>query len=209
MTILDPRRWRRRNYFIKKGFQARFILKFLAVMVAGIGLSGIIVHRRISARLEDLFYSSHIRVKTTAEIILPELLKIDSLTFVLVLAAVAAMTVLLTHRIAGPLFRFERNLARIASGDFNVSFKLRGDDELKTLGDAFDEMKFCLNSRFKVMKEQAERLRGCLAELKEQSAGMQESRPITGYELTRLKNIEDSAGCIREKLGKFTCEDVR
>ena len=46
MTLFTRQKktWRRRNFFIKKGFQTRFIMKFMGVVMTGSAMSAAITH---------------------------------------------------------------------------------------------------------------------------------------------------------------------
>jgi methyl-accepting chemotaxis protein len=55
-------------------------------------------------------------------------------------AAVAAVSVLYSHRIAGPVFRLARNMEEIGSGDLTVVTRLRGKDQLVELAEDLNSM---------------------------------------------------------------------
>jgi nitrogen fixation/metabolism regulation signal transduction histidine kinase len=64
---------------------------------------------------------------------------------VVVTAAIAAIPVLYSHKIAGPLFRIERNLDLIGSGDLTVNTRFRKTDQLFVLADELNAMVRSLN----------------------------------------------------------------
>src|SRR3990170_8342503 len=99
------RPWRRRNYFIKKAFQARFVMRFLAVVLTGSALSGYLLYSFTGREVQDAFYSGHIKLSRTGEIILPSLLKVNSGVLALVLLTVIVVVLVISNKVAGPLYR--------------------------------------------------------------------------------------------------------
>ena len=77
----------------------------------------------------------------------------------LVTAAIAAISILFSHRIAGPMFRMEKNLETIASGDLTVATRFRGQDQLTSLADELNAMVRSLNHASRSAIESLETLR--------------------------------------------------
>lgn len=51
----------------------------------------------------------------------------------ILIAAIGCGSIFLSHRIAGPLYRFEKSVRAIGEGDLTVRFKIRKSDELSGL----------------------------------------------------------------------------
>lgn len=60
------------------------------------------------------------------------------LPFILIIAG--AFSVFLSHKIAGPVYKFEQSAKRIAAGDLTLRIKLRKGDEMQSLADIFNSM---------------------------------------------------------------------
>ncbi len=56
------------------------------------------------------------------------------------LAMVAVRSIMLTHRTAGAAYKIAQSMEEIASGDFDVTLRLRRDDNLVGLEDPFNSM---------------------------------------------------------------------
>ncbi len=149
------RPWRRRNYFIKKGFQSRFVARFLILGAAGFAAAGYFSYRSVGRRAEDVFYMSHIRVASTSDLVVPALLKVNFWIILLVLAAVPAVALLVSQRLAGPIFRLGKAAEKIGGGDLTGSFELRAGDEIKSLSDSFKLMNSRLLEQFTDIKREA------------------------------------------------------
>lgn len=63
-----------------------------------------------------------------------------------------AAGIIISHKIAGPMYRIERSADAIRGGDLSVNFKIRKSDEMKEASSALDGMVESLNSDFKKMK---------------------------------------------------------
>jgi methyl-accepting chemotaxis protein len=77
------------------------------------------------------------------------------LVLALVTAAIAVISVLFSHRIAGPLYRLEKNLDALASGDLTVSTRFRGMDQLSALADELNGLVRSLNHTARSASEAA------------------------------------------------------
>jgi methyl-accepting chemotaxis protein len=131
---------RRRNYFIEKSFQARFMLKF-CILVVFAGLLTIAALYIIGMRSTTVsIVSSRVVVKSTADFLLPVLIQTFLVVMVLVGTATILVTLFVSHQIAGPLYRLKKAMEQLSEGDFKVEIKLRKADQLKELADTFNTM---------------------------------------------------------------------
>jgi methyl-accepting chemotaxis protein len=80
---------------------------------------------------------------------------------VVVTAAIAAISVLYSHKIAGPLFRIERNLDLIGSGDLTVNTRFRKTDQLFVLADELNATVRSLNHTVRASGDALEKVKRC------------------------------------------------
>jgi methyl-accepting chemotaxis protein len=131
---------KRRNYFIDKDFQSRFILKFcLLVVLAGVITTGILYFVGKGSTTVAIV-DSRVMVRTTADFLLPVLIQTVLAVMVIFGIATIVVTLLFSHKIAGPLYRFKKALESIKSGDLSANFHLRSYDQLKDLSDELNAM---------------------------------------------------------------------
>jgi methyl-accepting chemotaxis protein len=84
--------------------------------------------------------NSRVVAKTTGNFILPLLLQtVLAVTFI-VGAAAAALSLLISHRISGPLYRFKKVMESLEDGDFSTEFRIRSMDQFHELEQAFNAM---------------------------------------------------------------------
>ena len=128
-----PRRNRRRKYVINPTFQLKYagtiaLSVFLISSIIGSILYGVLHHQ---ARMRLMNPETH-----TSEVATVVLL--FGVAFAAVAAAgVGAWSVIVTHRICGPIFLFERWLAEVAEGRLPKLRPLRQKDEFKDFHQTF------------------------------------------------------------------------
>ncbi|MDD5773483.1 MAG: hypothetical protein PHX78_08490 [bacterium] len=153
---------KRSNYFIKKTFQLKFIGVFLALIILGSMILGWVIYRITNQSLARAFYQSHLQIKSTWEILFPSV-AVATLLAIFISGTISVVMVLIfSHKIAGPLFRFEKNLEEVAKGDLTVKTKLRDTDQLEMLADKLNILTKELNLRIKEIKTETEKLSECL-----------------------------------------------
>ncbi len=148
-------KFRRRNFFIKKGFQAKFILRFILIIFLGIVVSSGIVYYLTSKRIEEVYYRSHIKIASTGEIIYPILLTANIITLGIIIVVTIIITLLISHKIAGPLYRIEKSIHEIGEGNLAFKIYLRAKDELITLAEIFNNMITKLRGRIERIQDAA------------------------------------------------------
>jgi methyl-accepting chemotaxis protein len=131
---------RRRNYFIEKRFQRNFILKFCVLVMAGSFLSGVIIYLMSRSTVTTTFENCRLTIKSTWDFMLPAVLISSAVVIVFIGLATIAVTLFTSHRIAGPLYRMEKDIDEVASGNLKKVFRLRQGDELKALAENLDKM---------------------------------------------------------------------
>lgn len=144
---------RRRNYYIKKEFQAKFIMKFCGLVILGAAISGAVIYFMSSSTVTTVFENSRLTIKSTSEYILPSVLISSAIMIMLIGLATIAVTLFTSHKIAGPLYSIEKDIEELASGNLNIRFNLRGNDEIKALAEKLDNLTNSLKSKVKDIKD--------------------------------------------------------
>ena len=118
------RKHQRRNYYIDKGFQTKFIVKFCLLVAFGSALTVVLIYWLAQHSTTVGIADGRVAVHATAEYLLPLLLQTVFIELVIVSLAAIVMTVLFSHKLAGPLHRLKLMLAKLGEGDFSLSMKL-------------------------------------------------------------------------------------
>jgi len=132
------RSWRRRNYFIKQELQGRFIFSFFLFVAAG-GFFFTVIFSLLSADTLTIVYKNYnLQLGKTPVVLLKEILRAHWIFLLTGGLTVVLAAMFLTHRFAGPIFRFERSVERMTAGDFDFSIRLRRRDEAQELAEALN-----------------------------------------------------------------------
>jgi methyl-accepting chemotaxis protein len=135
------RGYKRRVYVVKKTLQYRFVAWVVCVVLVAAGVV-----------LLDAFISMHRHaIQTGLTVQVTDLYDpADPFTILKVVIYVAGVfyaSVLLSHRVAGPLYRFEKSAEEVAAGNLTHKVFLRDRDELVEFRDAFNSMVDSLRGR--------------------------------------------------------------
>lgn len=146
-------RRRRRILFIDKKFQSRFIINFCSLVAAG-GLITVAILYLFTMNTSTVsIVNSRVVVKTTADFLLPLLVQTVAVVMILIGLATAAVTLLVSHRIAGPLYRLKKVLNALGDGDFSEGFRIRKKDQLQGVAEVFNTMIVKLRLRLRTIEK--------------------------------------------------------
>lgn len=156
---------RRRIRIIKMEFQRNFILKFCVIIILSALIIASIVYALSMSSATTVFENSRLEVKSTADFILP-LLILSSLVAIIAAGSITAIvTLFISHRIAGPLYRLEKDIAEVNNGNLNVEIRVRKKDELQDLARSLNLMlKSIRNTLAETVKELQNIAAGALSE---------------------------------------------
>ncbi len=138
---------KRRNVFIKKTFQGRFIAGvFLLMLLSGL-CSALLIYWMTGGDLQAQSESAHINI-ANAWARLGLSLLIGNVAGILIAGALSVFVMMYaSHKIAGPLYRFEKLCEQVGNGELDVITAIREKDQLHDLATAFLEMVNKLRAR--------------------------------------------------------------
>lgn len=184
MSEPKPMLHKRRTYFIEKSFQAKFIVKFCLLVAAAGALTIAILYLFSWNSTTVSVVDSRVVVKTTADFIMPVLIQTVVIVMVIVSIASVFVTLFVSHKIAGPLYRFKKVMKEIEEGDISKDFQLRRLDQLQDLAGAFNNMVAKIRVELKELKHNSAFLKERLDNISEQEVA--ENKRLY---LKELKNI--------------------
>jgi methyl-accepting chemotaxis protein len=147
------RAWRRRNYFIKEDLQGKYIFTFFIFVVAGSYLFTVIFGLLSSESLTIVYEDYHLQLGKTPLVLIKEILRAHWIFIATGGVLVTLTSMFLSHRVAGPLYRFERSVEEMKKGNFNFEIRLRSKDEAKELARMLNEFNTGLSSRLRESRE--------------------------------------------------------
>jgi len=155
MYIMGKEYMKRRNYIIDKSFQFKFIATFLVIIVISMALfsAGFALYYWVMYMAGDNIFAEVISIHKQVvevdangnavkksiekpgynrlELVLPPLL-INNL---IIMVLISIIGIFYSHRIAGPVYRIEKDITRSLAGEKNVRIHLRKHDKLQSLAD--------------------------------------------------------------------------
>ena len=150
--------YKRRQFYVKKGFQFRFILKFCILVALGILFSTGLLLFFSQGTLTSSFQDSRLVIETTSTAVLPAVLYTNLITLILITVGTVVVTLFISHKIAGPLFRFEQELKRIAEGDLTTKIRLRKRDQISDVAESLNGAVSALREKVLTIQSDIEQL---------------------------------------------------
>jgi methyl-accepting chemotaxis protein len=93
-------------------------------------------------------------IQDTPLAILPSVVLTTLITILVVGIIVGIVTLLVSHKIAGPMFRFEKDIERIAGGDLKSHIHLRKGDQFQEMVKTLNTMIDSLNSKISTIRQE-------------------------------------------------------
>ncbi len=157
---------KRRTVFIKRGFQTRFILWVVGLLVLCCLCSAAVLYPLLSSEMNTQLTSSHPNFEAAGGRLIIAIVLGNVLAIVVAALATAVVILYVSHKIAGPLYRFEMICEQVGSGNLDVSTGLREADQLKGLSEAFGKMLTQLRDRRSNQSASLEKAKGNLNALR-------------------------------------------
>jgi len=143
----------RKNYLIKREFQLNFFWKFFALLLLESALLiGLFMYLSRNT-LTTGYFNSVLTIERTQDFFLVPFLLLTFIILVGIGMAGMMVFMLLSHRIAGPIYRFENVLKQIQDGDLSGDVRLRKDDQLVEFEEALNALKISLKVRIQNIKK--------------------------------------------------------
>ncbi len=166
MEIQKGNYTKRRKFFIDREFQSKFIIKFCLLVILACILFGGLIYLLSSETATTTFENSRLVIKSTADYLLPLLALTSLITIIVVGLAMIITTLFISHKIAGPAYRFEKVANVIASGDLTLDVSLRSKDQLQPIAKSLAEMVKKLRFQILKIKEGISELTNCVEKIK-------------------------------------------
>jgi methyl-accepting chemotaxis protein len=154
-------KYKRRNYFIDREFQGRSIFNAFILVTLGSILFALIFSFFSFNTLSIVYDNYHLKLGTTPAILLNKILSSQWLFMVLGGFAIILLTLFLTHRVAGPFFRFEKTLDAMMAKDVSIHISLRPKDEGKELAHKINNFNQMISSNLNQIRKNAAQIVLC------------------------------------------------
>jgi len=121
------------NFSINRHLQLRLLVKVLGIVIVGVGIMAAVFYFYSNREINESYRQFHVNAKNFLDYLWPAVIS----SLILAIIAAISITLFLPQKIAGPLYRIEKDLKeRVSKGDLTVKFTLRKGDELTGLAEA-------------------------------------------------------------------------
>ncbi len=127
--IKKQNKFKRKNFFINKQFQSMFIIRFAIMVFFATLLLGCFLFFTSFASTTIVFKNLRVTTVPTYEYLLPSLTAGLVLSLLLTSFLSIIVGLLYSHKIAGPMFRFEQVFKQLQTGNLQQTVRLRLNDE--------------------------------------------------------------------------------
>lgn len=146
----DDQRFQRKTVLVKRALQLKYIgMVFLSVLVASMIVGG------------DVYYSLMRVMLTECPSVTDRVVQFNTVLMVkvaLYLGLMLLISLYVSHRFAGPIYRFEKSCQSLSTGDLTHRVSLRTGDELMELQEEFNGMAASLQALLQKDRNLAHRL---------------------------------------------------
>lgn len=126
------------NYYLSPAVQTRYALINVAAMIIGMGALSILAFRKLPLYIDSAVNSVPLEVDPASVI------TYVLWSFIGVTAGVCIFTfvlsIIVTHRMVGPVYVFERHIRHLINGDYSSRITLRKGDDFKELSLLLNEV---------------------------------------------------------------------
>lgn len=121
---------KRKIKLIDRVFQYRLITRFILVNILILIVFGGLIYVFFRSEIAANLASAHAAYRSAADMLLPIILTLSLLNILITSIIIAVVVVYWSHKIAGPLYRFNEALKEMKNGNLNPMSHIREDDQL-------------------------------------------------------------------------------
>ncbi len=144
---------RKRNYLINKEMQGKLGFRYLLITLVGSVLLAVVFAFSSADYLTISYNNNAIEVGSTPSILFGALARSGGFFLLIGGTLIIIITIVLTHKIAGPLYRFEQTLKAMCARKLDQQIYLRRGDEGQQLGDLINKFNTELSDDMRQLKE--------------------------------------------------------
>ena len=127
--------FKRRTIFVKKSLQLRYMALIVLSVLAGL----LIMAYELTFTLNEAFDKYPVLLQPLYDQF-PSLAYSFIYKLIIYIVFVVLISAILSHKMAGPVYRFEQTCKAVAKGDFSQRVHLRKGDQLMELQEEFNKM---------------------------------------------------------------------
>jgi methyl-accepting chemotaxis protein len=147
----SPKKRRLANFYLTPSVQSRYALINAASVVIGMWIMSFLAYRKLPTFIDSAVNGTPIEIEPGA------LLSYAIWSFVFVTITMSlfsfVLSVILTHRMVGPVFVFERHVRALLDGNYKSRVTLRREDDFKELSALLNQLAEKLETKIESKNE--------------------------------------------------------
>ena len=190
--------YKRKQYLVARKFQLKYVGLILLLMFLTATMCSYVVYYTamilMGEKLANVYPQG--RLISIVKLVNFRIL----LSVILITPLVAVIGIFLSHRIAGPIFRMEKFLYDMASGNLASRITLRQNDELMTLANGINNLAESMSSSISVQKALVNSISDNIGNIKKEIDS--KSRDISGI-AGAVNRVDNEIKVIYKELEKY------
>lgn len=150
--------YRRKTLFIKKRFQTVFITLFILIILILSITNCLILKLFFPDSTAIIFHNAHLKVMLAMDYLFPIFVFSLVVSSLLASGFIVLLALFFSHRIGGPLYRFEMVLKKLNEGDLTQKVFLRKKDQLQEIAENFNSTLLSLRNKIQSVDEEIKNL---------------------------------------------------
>ena len=143
-----PYKRKKLNMNVKRELQFWLLLRIFGVICLSSLVAVLVLYLYSRQEIAASFYSAHIQIRRVSDLLWPVILAGAGVS----LLSGAALALFLPQKIAGPIFRVQKGLKQIQTGDLTEKIILRKGDVLVDLAESVNAMTADYQTRIQALK---------------------------------------------------------
>jgi len=151
---------RRRIVLINRTFQFKLIIKFILLNVFIMLFFSFILYLFLNSEIESNLKSAHVSYRNLKDMLFPVIITLSVLNILISSIIIWVFILFASHKIAGPLFRFNQILKNMCNRDFRPAPGIRDGDQLYDVSETLHKTLETVSGDFREIKKEVNSLRG-------------------------------------------------
>jgi hypothetical protein len=151
---------RRHIILINRDFQLKLIIKFIIINILIMILFGLFLFIFLNSEVETNLFSAHVFYKNIKDMLSPVIITLSIINIIVSSIIIAFFVMLASHKVAGPLYRFNESLKDMTNRKLGTLTALRDGDQLY-------ECSITLKQMSQVLKDDISGIKAWIAEVKD------------------------------------------
>lgn len=137
----------RRNYFINRELQGKYVFNAFLMSVTAILLVALLMGVFSANTMTISYENSALKMGSTPVMMIKSFLAANWILLVFGGGLLIWLSIRFTHRVAGPIYRIEQELVHMLEGDLQGRIHLRPNDDVKEMATLVNRFKDMLEKR--------------------------------------------------------------